>query len=126
MTFHVRMDASKPNSVTNSNLVVTTLEQPSLAPTTTSGQGHQEQVYRVAWAIDNPSSGFAGVALPGWVLRSERVHEIRDLGEGGCEIKTWECMAGSGAYLVKRLHGQRLQKGFENWVLELKKFVENG
>lgn len=106
-TLHVTMDPKKPTKKTHVVGVVTELDADGPAK-------------RVLWAMDPQAAG-----LISWGLRTERVHEIKDIGDGKCEVRTWECQAGPLAYTVKYMYGERLQQAFETWLEDLKEYAEN-
>lgn len=53
-------------------------------------------------------------------LRSERFHEVIVLGDGECEVRTWECLGGVLARTVKWFYGEVLMEKFGVWVGDLK------
>ncbi len=123
--FHVVMDASKPNSVTDTKLRVTDMSTPPEQSTYVpkeilendgSFERHQGRVYRVAW------TGEGKFMTRG--LKSERWHEIVELGENECRVKTWECQGGMLARAVKYYYKDVLQRKFEEWCQELKTEAE--
>jgi len=105
-TMEVIMDPSKPTKFYHTALVVTDLQD--TAPVKT-----------VSWAIDAAATG-----LMSYGLRTERLHEIREVGNGTCEVRTWECQAGPLAYTVKWMFARRLNEAFGEWLAGLKKYVE--
>ena len=74
------------------------------------------KVYRVAWTTEG---GFVARGL-----RSERFHEIIVLGEGQCEVRTWECQGGVLARAVKYYYKDTLKKKFAKWCEDLKREAE--
>lgn len=126
MVFHVNMEADASSSISPPKnpeklrevpCVVTVFEPPDPA---TKKNG------RIVWASDNTAhDGFSP-----WLLRAERTHEIydegteQDQGLRKVQIATYEYQTGLLAYLVRWLHGQRLQTHFDDWVNNLKAFVE--
>jgi len=113
VTFHVRMDptSTKPQAATDVSLVITEC----VAPDTQTGIPG-----RIVWVADYDAPG----AMPRSLLTAERVHEVRDV-EGGTEVRNWECQVGWLAYMVKWMYGAKLQRNFELWMEDLKKFVED-
>ena len=119
------MDAKKPKSFTDTRLRVTDLSTPEnpsryvsaeVLEHDSSFEKNMRRVYRVAWTTEG---GFSARGL-----RSERFHEVIDLGEEGCEVRTWECQGGMLARLVKSLYKDTLQAKFEIWCQELKAEAE--
>ena len=119
-TLHVIMDASKPSKVTDTLLRVTDISTPEKQsgyvptslledPTFTEDLS---RVYRISWTTEG------GFVMRG--LRSERFHEVVMLGEGECEVRTWECLGGVLARTVKWFYGQTLMEKFALWVRDLK------
>lgn len=74
-------------------------------------------VYRVAWASDR-SSAFS--VEPS----AERFHEVIVRGEQQCEVRTWECMGGAVAHVVKWMYKSTLEAKFSDWCWELKDYGE--
>lgn len=119
------MDPKKPDSVTDTKLRVTDISTPE-EPSTYVGKEVLEsdgsferdlgKVYRVSWTTEG---GFVARGL-----RSERFHEVLDLGEEGCEVRTWECQGGMLARVVKSLYKNTLQAKFGEWCQELKTEAE--
>ncbi|KAK4219111.1 hypothetical protein QBC37DRAFT_395278, partial [Rhypophila decipiens] len=76
--------------------------------------------WRVAWKMrTNPF-------LPGWMLRSERVQEFVELDDEpkGCEYTCWETFYGVLAPVVRLSVGTQLTKGFNTWMVDLKRRAE--
>lgn len=71
--------------------------------------------YRVVWKA---------VGFNAWVLRSERVQEMVDLGSGNTQYKTWETFGGPLAYVIRALHKENLISRFLDWTNDLKGYVE--
>lgn len=124
-TFHVVMDAKKPDSVSDTKLRVTDYSTPDeqsdyvskdLLEDDGSFERDQGRVYRVAWTLegDYVTKG----------LRSERFHEIIDLGDHECEVRTWECQGGLLAKVVKSMYKDVLEAKFQQWCQELKTEAE--
>lgn len=121
-TLHVVMDSSKPSKITDTQLRVTdisTPEKPSdyvfrakQSAEDTSFTRDLAKVYRISWTTEG---GFVSRGL-----RSERFHEIIDLGEHSCEVRTWECQGGILARAVKFYYKDILMTKFQQWCDELK------
>ena len=121
-TFNVIMDASKPTKITPTQLRVTDVSTPEAQSTYISrdvlehdGTFEPElgKVYRIAWTTEG---GFVARGL-----KSERFHEIIDLGDGeGCEVRTWECQGGMLARAVKYYYKDVLRTKFEEWCADCK------
>ncbi|KAK4964007.1 hypothetical protein LTR66_012525 [Elasticomyces elasticus] len=79
----------------------------------------ENRVGRICWSLDN-----SGMLTPSFMIRAERVNEIEDNGDGTCEYRTWETFAGPAARFVKWKYEQTLQERFEDWVRDLREFVE--
>ncbi|KAM7222834.1 hypothetical protein V8F06_001732 [Rhypophila decipiens] len=78
--------------------------------------------WRVAWKMrTNPF-------LPGWMLRSERVQEFVELDDDEqpkrCEYTCWETFYGVLAPVVRLSVGAQLTKGFNTWMVDLKRRAE--
>ena len=125
LTFHVVMDASKPHSVTDISLRVTDVSTPEaqsgyVPKEVLEGDGTFERdlarVYSVAWTAEG-SFLWRG-------LKCERWHEIREISERECEVRTWECQGGVLARVVKYMFKDVLQRKFQNWCVELKREAE--
>lgn len=117
------MDPAKPDKKTEVPLIVTDMSTPSspsdyIPQETLSSDAsyHSDltKLYRICWATN---AGWPG-------LHTERFHEIIDLGEGRCEVRTWENQGGLLARSVKWMYGKFLGKKFEGWVEDLKKYAE--
>ena len=119
------MDAKKPDSVSDTKLRVTDYSTPDeqsdyvskdLLEDDGSFEKDQGRVYRVAWTLegDYVTKG----------LRSERFHEIIDLGDHECEVRTWECQGGLLAKVVKSMYKDVLEAKFQQWCQELKTEAE--
>ncbi|CAA9957847.1 hypothetical protein PTMSG1_01427 [Pyrenophora teres f. maculata] len=125
MVFNVVMNASKPNSITETQLKVVDISTPS-SPTTYLEPGlladpsftaDLTKVYRVSW------TGHGAMASWG-VLRLERFHEVIVRGEGECEVRTWELMGGVMARVVKGLLEGTLREKVGVWCADLKAYCE--
>lgn len=66
------------------------------------------------------------VGTPEWMLRTDRVHVIKQMGEGECEVSTWDAMEGPAAWVVKLVMGGLVQRGIERWVEGMKANLEKG
>ena len=119
------MDEKKPDSVTDTRLQVTDYSTPEeqsgyipedLLENDGSFEKDQGRVYRVAWTVTG--------AFVSRGLSAERFHEIIDLGEQGCEVRTWENQSGIVARLVKLTVKDVLQAKFEQYCRELKMEAE--
>lgn len=124
-TFHVIMDAAKPQSTTATELMVSDISTPEQPTNYISGELLSEEhgftsdpskIYRVSWKSEG---GFVSMGL-----RTERFHEVIPLGENECEVRTWEVMGGPLAYTVKWLFSKTLSQKFLLWCNDLKKQSE--
>lgn len=79
----------------------------------------QNPVTRIGWVMDN-----TGMMTPSFLMKAERVNEIEDLGDGTTLYRTWETFGGPAAHFVKWKYEQTLRDRFEDWVADLKKYVE--
>ena len=78
--------------------------------------GPDRKGFRVVWL---------GKGYPDWALRSERVHEIYEVGVGGGTVyNVYETFSGPLAWAVKLFVGSTLVKRFGQWNEELGGFVE--
>ncbi|KAK7734707.1 putative secondary metabolism biosynthetic enzyme [Cytospora paraplurivora] len=112
LTFDVHMDPLDPgSSPRKENMFVTTLE-PYEAVDGAEGKG-----WRVAWK---------STSYPSLALRSERVQEVVDDGNGNTEYTCWETMYGPLAPVVKWTVGSKLETAFQCWSEDLKKRAEEG
>ena len=119
------MDAKKPHSVSDTKLRVTDYSTPEeqsdyvskdLLENDGSFEKDQGRVYRVAWTLEGE------YVTKG--LRTERYHEIIDLGDQECEVRTWECQGGLLAKVVKSMYKDVLEAKFQQWCQELKTEAE--
>lgn len=122
------MNSAKPHSETATSLRVVDVSTPGAKSSYVSpamlesGKGFTadlERVYRVGWRSD---AGF----LMSKGLTAERFHEVLVVGEGECEVRTWELQTGPLVYVVKALYGKTLEGKFEDWCRELEGFCEGG
>lgn len=107
MTFQVHLDPENEKSFTKQNMEVTLLEPFDVQ--------NKKKGWRVAWK---------GTSIPGLLLRTERVQEFVDDGQGGTEYTCWETMYGPLAPVVRMTTGKSLEKGFEAWGVDLKARAE--
>lgn len=77
-------------------------------------------VTTVLWKMPNSWTGY-----PAFALTAERVHRIVDLGDGRCEYSSSETFGGVLAGLSNWLFGQALKDRFEDWVRDVKQYVES-
>lgn len=124
--FHVIMDAKKPGAKTATELrvsdVSTPEEQSDYVPAELLTEEHGftsdlSKVYRVAWKSEG---GFVSMGL-----RTERFHEVIEISENECEVRTWEIMGGPIAYTVKWMFSKTLAEKFKLWCTELKQRSES-
>ena len=125
-TFHVIMNSSKPSKITDIQGRVTdisTPERPSdyvfrenLSAEDTSFTRDLTKVYRISWTAEG---GFASRGL-----KAERFHEIIDLGDDTCEVRTWESQSGLLARAVKYFYKDVLMAKFQQCCDELKAEAE--
>jgi hypothetical protein len=124
-TFHVIMDAGKPNKDTPTQLRITDFSTPEkhskyitddVLASDGSYMSDLGKVYRIAWSTEG---GFVARGL-----RTERFHEIVVLGENECEVRTWENQGNILARTVKWLFQKTLKEKFRVWCDELKQFCE--
>ena len=124
-TFHVVMDAAKPDRATDTQLRVSDVSTPG-APSSyvrdagladdPAFHGDAAGVFRIAWKTDG---GFVSMGL-----RSERFHDVVVQGEERCEVRTWEVMGGFIAHTVSWMFKSTLNKWFGVWCEDLKKEAE--
>lgn len=107
MTFEVHLDPDNQDPAAHSkqDMEVTVLEP----------FGGDKTGWRVAWT---------GTSMPALLLKTERVQEFVDDGEGGTEYTCWETMGGPLAPVVKWTVGAKLEKGFQAWSEGLKEQAE--
>lgn len=118
MTFHVHMDPSS-SSEQDVPLVVATFTPPDMAT---------RQPGRIVWTNDESASG----AIPGWLLRAERVHEVEEVEvadtngqvQTRTEVRNWEAQVGYLVYVVRWMYASTLKRNFEAWVGDLQQYVE--
>lgn len=112
-TLDVIMDANHPNSVTPTQCRVTDISTPSyysnyvpewVLETDGSYEPDRGKVYRISWTTEG---GFVARGL-----KSERVSEVLDLGEGQALYRTWECQGGMLARVVKWKFEKVLEQKF--------------
>lgn len=120
ITMQCRMDASSPESLTETKLLVTTCSEDTEAP------------FSITWSA---------TGMPRFALRTERTNaftaeswEAEDQDAHttggkrvvqGCRYRTIETMSGPLAHVVKRMYGERLQEAFEMWAEDLAGWAEN-
>ncbi|KAH6894146.1 hypothetical protein B0T10DRAFT_239538 [Thelonectria olida] len=71
---------------------------------------------RVAWSLDSWT--------PGFMLKTERVQELVDVGGGAVEYRCFETFYGMLASTVRSFVGDSLQTGFGQWMDSLKAHAE--
>lgn len=111
MTFKVNMTSSVS---TQSKELVNVMDPPPESHPNSTGK-----VTRIGWTMDNKAA-----LVPRFMLAAERVNEIDDLGDGTCVYRTWQTFGGPIARIVKWKYEQALQDRFDDWVRDLKQFVE--
>jgi hypothetical protein len=125
MVLHAIMDASKPDKDTPTQLRITDISTPDapssyiLKEVLDEDPGYTadlSKVYRISWKGEG---GFVSMGL-----HTERFHEIIVIGEGECEVRTWEVMGGVLARTVKWMYKKTLDSKFELWCADLKKVSE--
>ena len=62
---------------------------------------------------------------PSWALRPERMQEIMELGDGKCEYRSWETIAGHGAWVVALMMGGQLDEANRRCGEDLKRIVKS-
>lgn len=110
MTFQVHLDPDNEKSYTKQDMEVTLLE-----PFDAVDKQKHKKGWRVAWK---------GTSIPAILLRTERVQEFVDDGNGGTEYTCWETMYGPLAPVVRLTTGKSLERGFEAWGVDLKARAE--
>lgn len=112
--FKVKMKATSDSLTTSKEhctlaepLKTSTAEDPT--PTTTA-----------TWIFD-----VSGIPLLKYLLQSEHVNEIIDLGDGRTEYVHWESFGGVLATLIKWFNSEDLARAFRGWADELKVYVES-
>ncbi|GAB7347090.1 hypothetical protein MBLNU459_g3221t1 [Dothideomycetes sp. NU459] len=111
MTLKVNMTSTVS---TQSKELVSSVDPPPASHPNATGK-----VTRVCWVLDNKAA-----MVPRFMLHTERVNEIDDLGDGTCVYRTWGTFGGPLAWIVKWKYEQTLQERFDDWVKDLKKYVE--
>jgi hypothetical protein len=111
--FTVKM---KPNSdsLTKSTEICTLAE-----PLKTSSPEKPFPVTTATWIYD-----VSGIPLLKYLLWSEHVNEIIDLGDGRTEYVHWEAFGGALATPMKWFAANDLARAFRDWPEELKVYVE--
>lgn len=116
VTFQVHMDAENPSSsYLNQGMEITLLESFDKNNNNNNNDDNKRRGWRVAWKA---------TSFPGFALRSERVQEVVDDGQGGTEYTCWETMYGPLAYVVKLTQGSALERNFRIWGEDLKERAE--
>lgn len=121
VTFAVHMDAENPaSSAMNQGMEITLLEPfdvggDGTTTSTTTETTEAKRGWRVAWKA---------TSFPSFALRSERVQEVVDDGQGGTEYTCWETMYGPLAYVVKWTQASALERNFRIWGEDLKERAE--
>jgi hypothetical protein len=108
---HMTPDNPKDQGVSSTSVHVLVLEP---VGSVKKGEG------KVIWCFEG------GLTMPKMILYTERIHVVRDLDAngGGVEVRTWENFKGLSAYIVRSKYGETLQQRFEDWVRDLKRYVE--
>ncbi|CAN8100302.1 unnamed protein product [Discula destructiva] len=119
MTFEVHLDPDDAHKSTSQGMEVTLLEPFDTAAAAADADAAGEQSGRRGWRV-----AWTGTSMPGLLLRTERVQEFVDDGEGGTEYTCWETMYGPLAPVVRWTTGKSLEKGFEAWGVDLKARAE--
>ena len=123
--YHVVMDESKPDAVTDTQLRVSDVSTPDnqsdfIDEETRESNGSYtsdlSKIYRISW---NGEGTFLSRGL-----QTERFHELIILSEGSCEVRTWEVMGGVLARAVKWWYQKTLNEKFGTWCKCLKKISE--
>ncbi|KAI9744670.1 MAG: hypothetical protein M1818_002199 [Claussenomyces sp. TS43310] len=78
-------------------------------------EGDGREGFRIAWKA---------TAFSNWVMRSERVQELVDDGQGGTQYITWETFGGPLAHIIKWVVGAQLVERFRDTGRDLKAYVE--
>ncbi|EON98780.1 putative polyketide cyclase dehydrase protein [Phaeoacremonium minimum UCRPA7] len=105
MTFEVHVELN-PDKITNRTPIECTMLEPFPG---------ERKGWRLAW---KPTS------FPEWFMRSERIQEVVDDGNGGTEYTCWETFYGPFSPVIRMVVGAKLCKGFEGWAEGMKKFAE--
>lgn len=85
---------------------------------TTAGDRRRRKGWRIAWRQR------ASWLTPAWMLRSERVQEFVEVGEGETVYYCWETFYGVLAPVVRMAAGKQVVGGFGLWMEGLKGLVE--
>lgn len=112
MTLEIHLDGSNNDNIQHTQVVVSVLDQMDL---------DQGSVVRVAWRTN--SGGY----MPGFMLRAERVQELRETSSDGqqvVEYRCWETFYGWLAPAVDIYVGKKLLWGFGAWMDGLKEYSE--
>jgi len=105
---------------TNSDSLTTSTEICTLAePLKTSTSEDPFPVTTATWIFD-----VSGIPLMKYLLWSEHVNEIIDLGDGRTEYVHWEAFGGVLATAIKWFASGDLARAFRDWPEELKGYVE--
>lgn len=124
-TLDVIMDSDNPKNITPTQVRVTDISTPDhpseYVPKDVIDQDgtyetDQSRVYRISWTNEGR---FAAMGL-----KTERVSEIIDLGDGTSEYRTWECQGGMLARVVKWKFEKTLNEKFALWCAGLKQESE--
>lgn len=124
-TLGVIMDAKHPKSVTPTQCRVTDISTPEqiseyvpndVLEQDGSYDSDRRRVYRISWTTEG---GFLARGL-----KSERINEVIDLGDGKSIYRTWECQGGILARVVKWKYEKVLNDKFALWCANLKKQSE--
>ena len=108
-TEHVDMAGRGRSTFVKMKLLMTTLDEMDTP---------DKKGFKVVWL---------GKGYPDWALRSERVHEMYEEGEGGGTVyNVYETFSGPLAWFVKIFVGSTLVERFAQWNKELKAFVDGG
>lgn len=79
---------------------------------------------KVQLTQENQQLAWRGSGLAVWAMRSTRVQGIVGRGDGRCEHRMWEVMAGPGAVAVSGMMGGKMDEANEWFQADLKKVME--
>lgn len=115
MIFHRKLSDDPNEKQPSSRQVVTLVEKLKL-----SSDGHKTPcVTRIRWQLDN-----AAASTPGMLLKTERVNEIEEVGDGTTIYRTWEVFAGPVARFVRKRFEMAWRDRFQEMCADLKKWCE--
>lgn len=118
---HMKFTVDMGNASPTTSAELVTLVEPlkTLESGGEAGKDGERPTTTIRWCFDNGT-----LYVPQFVLKSEHMNEVIDIGDGKTELVHWETFGGLAAGFLKSRYGDHLRKVFNNWADELKAYVE--